>query len=261
MEIKLAVYLSPEVWEKLVLRCVTVALWTCKRWVLLLFLPLTSFAIVDMLSMPQFLHLEIENHGKYTVFCRTCGKTLKTPSSASQGSTEGREITATLHWELCTCLILMGSWCFTTTCVEFAHTSPNLHSLPDLNSPSHWHCVLGQVVYSNEAYLWVLDICAIHLSSLSRLIVNVHPQINRRQGSCCACRVLLSLSGRKHWLALPPAPSRPAAGVTPAPRAVLHTSHFHQTLMWLWQRQGPASANTKASLFISPLQTVWGFPA
>lgn len=52
MEIKLAVYLSPEVWEKLMLCCVIVALWICKRWVLLLFLPVTNLAIVCMLSMP-----------------------------------------------------------------------------------------------------------------------------------------------------------------------------------------------------------------
>lgn len=90
----------------------------------------------------------------------------------------------------------MQSWRITCSCVEFAHAS-NSSSLPDLNSLSHWHCVLGQVVYRNKAYLEVLDICAIHLSSLSRLIVSIHPQINRRQGSCRVCRVLLSLSSRK----------------------------------------------------------------
>lgn len=75
----------------------------------------------------------------------------------------------------------MGSWC--CTCVEFAHTSLSLCSLPNLHSLSHWLWVLEQVVYSNKDYLKVLDFSAIHLSCLSGLIVNVHPPINPRQGS------------------------------------------------------------------------------
>lgn len=73
----------------------------------------------------------------------------------------------------------------------------NSHALPDLESPCHWQRVLGQVVYSNKAYLQVLDIPAIHLGSLSRRIVNIHPQSVPAGTLPCVCRVLLSLSGRK----------------------------------------------------------------
>lgn len=122
----------------------------------------------------------------------------------------------------------MSSWYF--TCVE-------LCSLPDLCSPSHWHWVLEQVVYSNKGYLKDLDFSAIHLSCLSGLIVNVHPPINPGWGACPVCRVLLSLCGRKCWLALPPSPSRQAAG------SCTHScaSHTSQALVcperWLWQSQ------------------------
>lgn len=70
---RLAVYLSPAAEEKLLLGCeALVALRTLKRWVL--FLPLTSFAVIGVLSVLEFLHLKMEEHGKYAGFVGPLGK-------------------------------------------------------------------------------------------------------------------------------------------------------------------------------------------
>lgn len=126
-------------------------------------------------------------------------------------------------------------WLLCFMCIEFAHTPPNLCSLSDLNWPSQWHCVLGQTVYRNKGYLKVLDIPTIHLSSLSGLIVNIHPQINCRQGSCHVCLSTPCSWCRKCWLALPPAPSGQAAEAAHAQQLFL--AHYAFIKHW-WLRKG-----------------------
>lgn len=111
----------------------------------------------------------MKDHGKYTEFCRTYGKTLSKQFC----------ITGLCEVEGSNCCSPLGVTYlsgFNGVLVFLLFLELNSRALPDLESPCHWQRVLGQVVYSNKAYLQVLDIPAIHLGSLSRRIVNIHPQ-------------------------------------------------------------------------------------
>lgn len=110
--------------------------------------------------------------------------------------------------------------------------------LPDLNTSSHWHCVLGQTVYRNEGYLKVLDTLQSISAACQGLLWAYILQLIA-DGSCHMWWALLALGGRKCWLALRSASSSRLQELLLHQELLTHLTFTQQRC--LTKRPAPAS--------------------